>query len=112
MWRGNLLLNHLSFRPEIIFHAAAHKHVPLMEDNVADAVTNNILGTWNLIRLAKECAVERFMLVSTDKAVNPVSVMGMTKRVAELIVQMVAAETGSPFVSVRFGNVLGSRGAV
>ncbi len=101
-----------TFRPEIVFHAAAHKHVPMMEDNVADAVTNNVLGTANLVGLAKDYGVERFVLVSTDKAVNPVNVMGMTKRVAELIVQMAATETERPYASVRFGNVLGSRGSV
>ena len=109
--------NHLesifsAFRPEIVFHAAAHKHVPLMEDNVPDAVTNNVLGTLNLVGLAKEYAVERFVLISTDKAVDPINVMGMTKRLAELIVQMAAADTRRPYVSVRFGNVLGSRGSV
>ena len=100
------------YRPEIAFHAAAHKHVPLMEANIEDAITNNILGTWNVVRLAKKYAVERFVLISTDKAVNPVNVMGMTKRVAEYMVRWAAAETGRPFVAVRFGNVLGSRGSV
>ena len=100
------------YHPEIIFHAAAHKHVPLMEENVEEAVTNNILGTWNLVEVAKEYDVEHFVLISTDKAVNPVSVMGMTKRVAELIVRVAAVETGRTFASVRFGNVLGSRGSV
>ena len=99
-------------QPEIVFHAAAHKHVPLMETNLEDAITNNILGTWNLAALAREYNVERFVLVSTDKAVNPVNVMGMTKRVAELIVHHIADESKRPYVSVRFGNVLGSRGSV
>ena len=100
------------YRPEIVFHAAAHKHVPMMEENIEDAVTNNILGTLNLVELSREHDVEHFVLISTDKAVKPVNVMGMTKRVAELVVKVVAAETGLPYVSVRFGNVLGSRGSV
>ena len=99
-------------RPEIVFHAAAHKHVPLMEDNVEDAVTNNVLGTRRLVEASIAAGVEHFVLVSTDKAVNPSSVMGTTKRVAELIVQEAAQRTGRAFVAVRFGNVLGSRGSV
>jgi len=100
------------FQPEIIFHAAAHKHVPLMEDNLEDAITNNVLGTKNLVQQAEKHGVERFVLISTDKAVEPVNIMGMTKRVAELIVKRAADKTGKPYVSVRFGNVLGSRGSV
>ena len=100
------------YQPQIIFHTAAHKHVPLLEDNVDDAVTNNIIGTWHLVQLSRAHAIERFVLISTDKAVKPVNIMGMTKRVAEMIVHMAAEETGKPFVSVRFGNVLGSRGSV
>ena len=99
-------------RPEIVFHAAAHKHVPLMEDNVEDAVTNNVLGTRHLVEASIAAGVDHFVLVSTDKAVNPSSVMGATKRVAELIVQEAARRTGRAFVAVRFGNVLGSRGSV
>ena len=99
-------------RPEIVFHAAAHKHVPLMEDNVEDAVTNNVLGTRRLVEASIAAGVDHFVLVSTDKAVNPSSVMGATKRVAELIVQEAAQRTGRAFVAVRFGNVLGSRGSV
>jgi FlaA1/EpsC-like NDP-sugar epimerase len=100
------------YRPEIVYHAAAHKHVPLMEENVEEAVTNNIFGTWNLVQVSKKYDVEKFVFISTDKAVKPASVMGMTKRLAELIVRMAAAETNRPYLSVRFGNVLGSRGSV
>lgn len=99
-------------RPDMIFHAAAHKHVPLMEANPAEAVTNNVLGTLYLLRAARKLGVERFVMVSTDKAVNPTSVMGVTKRVAELLVHQTARESKRPYVTVRFGNVLGSRGSV
>jgi len=99
-------------RPQIVFHAAAHKHVPLMEDNIEDAVTNNVLGTRNVVELSEAYDVDRFVSISSDKAVNPVSVMGVTKRAAELVVSEVAGRAGRPYVSVRFGNVLGSRGSV
>ena len=100
------------YQPQIIFHAAAHKHVAMMEDNVEDAVTNNVLGTRNLVELSMDHNVERFVLISTDKAVHPINVMGATKRIAELIVQEAGFKTGRSYVSVRFGNVLGSRGSV
>lgn len=100
------------YRPQIVFHAAAHKHVPLMEQNPAEAITNNVWGTQCVVQAALATGVERFVLISTDKAVNPTSVMGVSKRVAELIVLQAARQTGRPFVAVRFGNVLGSRGSV
>ncbi len=98
--------------PEIIFHAAAHKHVWLMEQNLPDAVTNNVMGTRVMVTLAEKYRVPRFVMISSDKAVNPTSVMGVTKRVAELIVQDAANRSGLGFITVRFGNVLGSRGSV
>lgn len=100
------------YRPDVIFHAAAHKHVPLMEINAVEAVTNNILGTQHVVAAALEQGVERLVLISTDKAVRPASVMGATKRVAEWIVMAAAASSGKAFSVVRFGNVLGSRGSV
>jgi len=99
-------------KPDIVFHAAAHKHVPLMEQNLEDAITNNIQGTINILSLSKAHGVERFVYISTDKAVEPINVMGMTKRVGEILVSQAAAEISKPYVSVRFGNVLGSRGSV
>lgn len=100
------------YKPQIVFHAAAHKHVPLMEANPAEAITNNVLGTRNLLNAAEAHNVAHFVMISTDKAVNPTSVMGASKRVAELLVHQAAERTGKPFVAVRFGNVLGSRGSV
>jgi FlaA1/EpsC-like NDP-sugar epimerase len=99
-------------RPAVVFHAAAHKHVPLMEENVAEAITNNIGGTSNVIDAAVRCGTERFVMISSDKAVRPTNVMGATKRVAELVVRAAAQRHERNFVAVRFGNVLGSRGSV
>jgi FlaA1/EpsC-like NDP-sugar epimerase len=99
-------------RPDVVFHAAAHKHVPLMEDNIGEAITNNVLGTRNVAEAAAAAGTQRFVLVSTDKAVAPSNVMGASKRVAEMIVRDVARREGRAFVVVRFGNVLGSRGSV
>jgi FlaA1/EpsC-like NDP-sugar epimerase/lipopolysaccharide/colanic/teichoic acid biosynthesis glycosyltransferase len=100
------------YRPDAIFHAAAHKHVPFMEANVKEAMTNNVLGTWNVLRAAERYEVERLIFISTDKAVNPTSVMGATKRLAELLVMAAARRSGWAYMAVRFGNVLGSRGSV
>ncbi len=99
-------------RPAVVFHAAAHKHVPLMENNPQEAVSNNVFGTAVVVRAALAQGTERFVLISTDKAVAPSSIMGASKRVAEAIVSDAARRSGRPFVSVRFGNVLGSRGSV
>jgi FlaA1/EpsC-like NDP-sugar epimerase len=100
------------YQPQVVFHAAAHKHVGLMENNMPDAVSNNVLGTRNLVDLADEHGVDRFVMISSDKAVNPTSVMGVTKRIAELVVRDAAVGSRCAFVTVRFGNVLGSRGSV
>lgn len=102
-----------TYKPHVVFHAAAHKHVPLMEAHPDEAITSNVLGTRNVAEAAANHGAERFVMVSTDKAVNPANVMGASKRLAELVVQaMQARGTGTRFVSVRFGNVLGSRGSV
>ena len=101
------------FRPEVVFHAAAHKHVPLMEDNVCEAVQNNIVGTYNVVEACVKYEVGRMVQISTDKAADPSSVMGATKCVCEMIVRSAAQEfPRTSFVCVRFGNVLGSRGSV
>ena len=99
-------------KPDVVFHAAAHKHVPLMESNVDECVLNNIGGTKNLLDVSVDNNVQRFVLISTDKAIRPVNVMGATKRVAEMMVIDAAKKTGKPYTVVRFGNVLGSRGSV
>ncbi len=101
-----------TYRPEVVFHAAAHKHVPLMEANPGEAITNNVLGTRNILEASLAYDVSHFVMVSTDKAVNPTSIMGTSKRVAELLVLDAARRSGKCFATVRFGNVLGSRGSV
>ncbi|NQW02500.1 MAG: polysaccharide biosynthesis protein, partial [Acidobacteria bacterium] len=110
--RDRILRVFRNFSPDIVFHAAAHKHVPLMEDNAPEAVTNNVGGTRNVVDAAVAVGVQRFVMVSTDKAAAPSNMMGASKRMAEMIVQRAARKHGRAFVVVRFGNVLGSRGSV
>ena len=101
-----------TYRPDFVFHAAAHKHVPLMEQSPGEAVKNNIFGTWNVAAAADRYGTKRMLLISTDKAVNPTNVMGASKRVCEMIVQLMARRSKTEYVAVRFGNVLGSNGSV
>lgn len=101
-----------AFHPDIVYHAAAHKHVPLMEDSPNEAIRNNVLGTWTLARIADKWKVKRFVMISTDKAVNPTNIMGASKRICEMIIQTYNNLSETEFVAVRFGNVLGSNGSV
>lgn len=101
-----------TYRPDIVYHAAAHKHVPLMEDSPNEAVKNNVLGTWKVVQAADKWKVKRFVMISTDKAVNPTNIMGATKRICEMIIQTYNSRSQTEFVAVRFGNVLGSNGSV
>lgn len=100
------------YRPEIIYHAAAHKHVPLMEGSPNEAIKNNVLGTYNMVRMADKWNAKRFVQISTDKAVNPTNIMGASKRICEMIIQTYNKESDTEYVAVRFGNVLGSNGSV
>ena len=108
--RVDSLVEH--YRPELIFHAAAHKHVPLMENSPNEAIKNNVFGTYNMAKTAAKYGVKRFVLISTDKAVNPTNIMGASKRLCEMVVQMMNRRSRTEFVAVRFGNVLGSNGSV
>lgn len=100
------------YKPNVVFHAAAHKHVPLMEDNPREVIKNNVLGTYNVARCSNDYKVEKFVLISTDKAVNPTNIMGASKRFCEIIIQTLDKISNTEYVAVRFGNVLGSNGSV
>ena len=101
-----------TYHPEIIYHAAAHKHVPLMEESPNEAIKNNVLGTWKIVQAADRYHVKRFVMISTDKAVNPTNIMGASKRICEMIIQTYNKRSETEYVAVRFGNVLGSNGSV
>ncbi|MDE6939172.1 MAG: polysaccharide biosynthesis protein, partial [Lachnospiraceae bacterium] len=101
-----------TYKPEVVYHAAAHKHVPLMEDSPNEAIKNNVMGTYKAAAAAAKTGVKKFVLISTDKAVNPTNIMGASKRLCEMVVQMMNRKTQTEFVAVRFGNVLGSNGSV
>jgi len=101
-----------TYRPDLVFHAAAHKHVPLMENSPNEAIKNNVFGTYKTALAASRCGVKRFVLISTDKAVNPTNIMGASKRLCEMVIQMMNRQSKTEFVAVRFGNVLGSNGSV
>jgi FlaA1/EpsC-like NDP-sugar epimerase len=110
-YRNHLNKNFAEYRPQVVFHAAAHKHVPIVELNPSEAVYNNIIGTKNMVEASHQFGAERFIMISTDKAVRPANVMGATKRIAEMITSCYASNP-THFVSVRFGNVIGSEGSV
>ena len=112
--RNSARMNYIfkTYRPHIVYHAAAHKHVPLMEDSPNEAIKNNVLGTWKVAQAADLYGVEKFVMISTDKAVNPTNIMGASKRICEMIIQTYNNRSNTEFVAVRFGNVLGSNGSV